>query len=186
MRSMPRLADRATGAWTGGLRLALLGAAVLSAWLPAAACYSFSGGGGLPTHVRSAYVEPVRNETPRFGISEQLTERLLEAARGRLGLRLAPEDDADAFIRATLTRYDDDAVNFEAEEGTGADVFQRRVTIAARVEILDLGRREVLWSSSSVTGQGEYRPDTESEEEGVEVALENLVQKIVDGAQSQW
>jgi hypothetical protein len=150
------------------------------------ACYSFSGGGGLPGHIATAYVEPISNETTRFGLSEILTQELLDAARDRLGLRLAAEGEADAIIRASIQRYSDDAVNFEAREGVGADVFQRRVTIAARVEIYDATRDEIIWTNGGLTGVGEYDPNNETEDTGTEVALENLIQKIVDGAQSQW
>lgn len=150
------------------------------------ACYSFSGGGGLPGHIDTAYVEPITNETTRFGLSEVLTQELLDAARDRLGLRLAAEGEADAIIRASIQRYSDDAVNFEAREGEGADVFQRRVTISARVEIYDVTRDEIIWSNPGLTGVGEYDPNNETEDTGTEVALENLIQKIVDGAQSQW
>jgi hypothetical protein len=136
--------------------------------------------------VRSAYVEPVENQTTRFGLSEVLTEQLLDATQSRLGLRLAAEQEADVIVRASIQRYSDDAVSFGAREGVGAEVFTRRVTISARVEILDLVRREILWESSSVAGVGEYEPNSETEDEGTAVALENLVQKIVDGAQSQW
>jgi hypothetical protein len=149
-------------------------------------CYSFSGGGGLPGHIRTAYVAPINNETTRFGLSEILTQELLDAARERLGLRLAAEAEADAIIRASIQRYSDDAVNFEAREGVGADVFQRRVTISARVEIFDVSRGESIWTNGALVGVGEYEPDSGTEDEGTEVALENLVQKIVDGAQSQW
>lgn len=151
-----------------------------------AGCYSFSGGGGLPSHIRTAYVEPVTNETSRFGLSEVLTQELLDAARERLGLRLAAQNDADAVIRASVRQYTDDAVNFEAQEGVGADVFQRRVTIGAAVQIYDATRDEVVWESTVVTGTGEYDPEAETEETGQELAMENLVQKIVDGAQSRW
>lgn len=149
-------------------------------------CYGFAGGGGLPSHVRTAYVEPATNESPRFGLSELLTERLLDATRGRLGLRLAAEGEADAVIRATVRQYSDNAVNFEAREGVGADVFLRRVTIGARVEIYDAIEDRILWESAAVSGVGEYDPESETEEAGLEIALQNLVQKIVDGAQSQW
>ena len=94
-------------------------------------CYSFSGGGGLPDHIRTAYVAPVDNQSTQFGLSESLTQQLLEAARQRLGLRLASEIEADAIITATIRRYSDDAVNFDAVTGTGADIFQRRVSISA-------------------------------------------------------
>lgn len=160
--------------------------AVTVAALAAAGCYSFSGGGGLPSHIRTAYVEPVTNESTRFGLSELLTERLLQAARQRLGLQLASEGEADAIIRATVRQYSDNAVSFQASEGVGADVFLRRITIGARVEIYDATRDEVVWESVGVSGVGEYAPETETEETGVEIAMENLVQQIVDGAQSQW
>jgi hypothetical protein len=152
----------------------------------ATACYSFSGGGGLPGHIGTAYVEPITNETTRFGLSEILTQELLDAARDRLGLRLAAEGEADAIIRASIQRYADDAVNFDSREGEGADVFQRRVTISARVEIYDVTRDEIIWTNPGLTGVGEYDPNNETEDRGTEVALENLIQKIVDGAQSQW
>lgn len=151
-----------------------------------AGCYSFSGGGGLPGHVRTAYVAPVENQTTRFGLSEILTQELLDAARERLGLRLASEAEADAIIRATIRSYSDAAVNFEAVRGEGANVFQRRVTITAQVTIHDVERDQPIWTSSSLSGVGEYQPGSETEDIGTEVALENLVQQIVDGAQSQW
>lgn len=162
-----------------------IGVAALAAAL-AAGCYGFSGGGGLPSHIRTASVIPVDNQTDRFGLSEVLTQDLLDAARDRLGLQLAAEGEADALIRATVRGYTDDAVNFEAREGEGADVFQRRVTITASVQIYDATREEVIWESTGVSGVGEYQPETESEDAGLEIALENLVQKIVNGAQSQW
>lgn len=149
-------------------------------------CYSFSGGGGLPSHMQTVFVAPVDNQSTQFGLAESLSEELLRAARQRLGLRLSSEIDADAIITATIRRYADDAVNFNAIGGVGADVFQRRVTISASVEILDVANNAYIWSSQGLTGAGEYEPGSETEEQGSIVALENLVQQIVDGAQSQW
>lgn len=164
-----------------------LSVAVLALALAAGGClYSLSGGGGLPEHIDTVYVPPVQNETSRFTLTERLTQSLLEAVRGRLGGQLAAEGNADAIIRVTLTGYEDQAMNFEAREGVGAEVFQRRVTLVASVEIMDLVRDESLFSSGSVRGTGEYAPEEETEEAGIELALENLLQKIVDGAQSQW
>ncbi|MDT8437001.1 MAG: DUF4136 domain-containing protein [Gemmatimonadota bacterium] len=159
---------------------------VVAAGLLVAACsYTFSGGGGLPPHVRTIFVEPVDNQTTQFPLTEQITSLLLDAARSNLGAQLGAEEDADATIRTALTRYEDTAVNFAAQEGLGADVFQRRIRISARVEIVDNVRNEIIWGGS-VTGIGEYDPDNQTELDGQEIALEDLRQKIVDGAQSQW
>lgn len=161
-------------------------ASALAGLLALAGCYSFQGGGGLPGHIRTAYVAPIDNESTRFGLSESLTDELLTAVRQRLGLQLAAEDVADAVISATIRRYSDDAVNFDAVTGVGANVFQRRVTISASVQILDQTTNEIIWSNQGLSGAGEYEPGSETEEQGTIVALENLVQQIVDGAQSQW
>ncbi|MDX1393004.1 MAG: LPS assembly lipoprotein LptE [Gemmatimonadota bacterium] len=172
--------SRRRGVRASGVLASLIGAFLLSG------CYSFSGGGGLPSHIRTAYVRPVDNLSTKFGLAESLADELLTAARQRLGLRLAAEEEADAIITATIQRYSDAAVNFEAVEGQGADVFQRRVTITAQVEILDRRENAILWQSAGLSGTGEYVPGSETEDQGSLVAIENLVQKVVDGAQSQW
>lgn len=158
-----------------------------AALLLCGAClYGFSGGGGLPSHISTVYVPPVQNETTQFVLSERVTRGLLEAVRDRLGKQVASETGADAVVRATVTGYSDEAVNIQRRQRAVAEVFQRRVTITASVEIVDQVEEETLWSSSSVRGTGEYAPDQESEDVGIDLALENLIQKIVDGAQSQW
>lgn len=165
-------------------RRAALGG-VLVAVTALAGCYSFTGG-GLPPHIGTVYVLPVENRTAQFGITEPFTRELTDAVRGRLGVRLAARENADAEIRAEITRYDDQAVSFSPVEDVGADIFERRVTISATVEIVDLSRNEIVWEGSSVSGTGEYSPDSETEQAGQDLAIENLIQRIIDGAQSQW
>lgn len=158
----------------------------LAALLVGGCLYSFSGGGGLPANIETLYVPPVENRTSQFAITEQLTQGLLEAVRGRLGARVAAEPAADGVVRVRVTSYDNQAMNFAAQEGVGAEVFQRRVSIVASVEFIDQVRGDTIWSSSSVRGTGEYAPNEETEEVGVELAVENLIQQIIDGTQSQW
>lgn len=148
--------------------------------------YGFSGGGGLPDHIRTVYVPPVKNDTQRFALTERVTQGLLDAVRSRLGGQTAAEEQADAVIRVTLTRYRDEALSFEAQEDEGAQVFQRRVRVTASVEIEDRVRDRTMWSSNAVSGTGEYAPEEETDEAGLEVAIEDLIQRIVNGAQAQW
>lgn len=157
-----------------------------TAILLAGCLYSFSGGGGLPADIETIFVPPVENRTSRFAVSDQVTQGLLEAVRGQLGGRVASEEAADAILRVTVTNFDEQALSFEAEEGVGANVFQRRISLAASVEFIDLVNGDTIWSSASVRGTGEYAPDEETEDVGIELAVENLIQKIIDGTQSQW
>ncbi len=149
--------------------------------------YTFAGGGGLPSHIKTVYVPPIENRTTQFALTQSFTEKLLDAVRRNLGVQLAAEAEADATIVAELSRYTDTAINFQGVENVGAAVFQRRVSIVAQVQIIDRSRNEVIWNGTGVVGDGEYSPaDPAGESTGQEVALDNLVQKIVDGAQSQW
>jgi hypothetical protein len=149
--------------------------------------YTFSGGGGLPSHIETVYVPPIENRTTQFALTESFTDKLLEAIRRNLGVQLAAEAEADATIVAELSRYSDTAMNFQGVEDVGAAVFQRRVSIMAQVQIIDRSKNEIIWNGTGVSGQGEYSPaDPAGETTGQDVALDNLVQKIVDGAQSQW
>jgi len=147
--------------------------------------YTFTGGGGLPGHVGDIAILPFENRTTQFTLTQELTQALLDEVPGRLGVDLANEATADAILRGTIVRYDERAVNFQAEEG-GPVIFQRRVDIAVSVEIYDTVEDRVLWSSGSLSASGEYLPDSQTEQQGRQIAIEELVRRIIDGAQSQW
>ncbi len=163
-----------------------VGTVALPGLLLVAGCYGFSGGGGLPPGLETAYVSPIANQTTQFDLTDLLNTRLTDAVRSKMGLQLAAQSEADAIIVATITGYEDRALNFEAQADQGAQVFERQVTIRAAVEIRDVQQDVVIWSSPGVTGIGDYRPQAELDVVAKEMALESLVQKIVDGAQSQW
>ncbi len=147
--------------------------------------YTFTGGGGLPGHIDSIAILPFENQTTQFTLTQELTQALQDDVPGRLGLDFADEATADAVLRGTITRYDERAVNFQADPG-GPQIFQRRVDITVSVELYDRREDRVIWQSSTLSASGEYLPDSQSEEAGRQLAIENLVQRIIDGAQSQW
>jgi len=103
---------------------------------------------------------------------------------GRLGLRLAGEQTADAVVRGRIARYDPD-VPVVIQPGVGnVNVTQRQVQLTVDVEIIDQRDGHPLWKKQGLTVTGEYQPPQESD--GRKKALDKLVTEIVDGAQSQW
>ncbi len=148
--------------------------------------YSLSGGGGLPSHIDSVAILPMDNRTTQFTLTQELTQALLDNIPGRLGLRPADEGSADSILRGTITRYDDRAVNYQPDP-EGPVIFQRRVDITVSIEIYDVGEEQILWTNTSLSASGEYEPDKgQSETDGRMLAIDNLIQLIIDGAQSQW
>jgi hypothetical protein len=160
-------------------------ASLLLPAISACGIYSFTGGGGLPGHVKTIAILPFENRTTQFTLTQELTQRLTDVLPGRLGVQLADEGSADAIVRGIITRYQESAVNYQPDP-TGPVIFQRRVDIAASVEIFDAREETVLWGSSAVRGAGEYIPEQQTEEAGRQLAIDNLVTAIIDGAQSQW
>jgi outer membrane lipopolysaccharide assembly protein LptE/RlpB len=173
---------------SGFFRAASAGGALLAlAGLLAGCNYGLRGGGGFPPHVRTVFIAPLENETVQFDVDQQILRMLTERLPRALGVRLAGERSADAVVRARVTAYEDVAQNYRQGQQQGSvEVLQNQVQIRLSIQIIDVRQNEILYESTGITGRGEYRPDTQSEEVARARAIEMLIQQIIDGAQSQW
>lgn len=149
-----------------------------------AACYSFSGGGGFPSDIRTIYIAPFENQTAQFDLEQQVFNELTESLPRALGVRPAGEETADALVRGRIIRYD---TRVQSNPIANPDQpLVNVVEIVIAVELVDVVRNLILWESTSLSGQGTYQPDSQDENVGRQMALEQLSQKILDGAQQQW
>lgn len=148
--------------------------------------YSFVGG-GLPRHIRTVAVVPFENTTPQPLLESEIETRLQEEVPRSLGVRIAAEDAADAVIRGRVTSYDEVAASVRpTQQDQQIPVVQRQVRVSFEAEIYDLAEDRPLWRAGGLTVIGNFQPDTESSEVGRARAIEDLVRRIVEGAQSQW
>ncbi|HEX7049450.1 MAG TPA: LPS assembly lipoprotein LptE [Longimicrobiales bacterium] len=149
--------------------------------------YGLRGGGGFPADIDTIYIAPFENQTVRFELGQEIFSELMEQLPRSLGVRLAGEEVADAIVRGTITRYEDVAEGYRDDPaGRALEVAQQQVTVTVSVQVIDTRRNVILWESSSLTGQGQYSPTSQSETDGRAEAVVDLVQRIIDGAQSQW
>ncbi|MFP4624511.1 MAG: LPS assembly lipoprotein LptE [Gemmatimonadota bacterium] len=148
--------------------------------------YGFQGG-GFPSHIRTIYIAPFENETPQFDLDTRLYSALLDELPGSLGLRVAGEESADAILRGAILRYDDVAQNYRsgAQQPAG-NVLSHEVQIGISAELVDVRDNVIRWEARSLTGRGSYDPTSEQDAAGQRNAIENLIEQIIDGAQSQW
>jgi Lipopolysaccharide-assembly len=143
--------------------------------------YGFHGG-TLP-NVKTVAILPFDNDTPEPALTQQVGDAVHQAFEGRLGLRVAPEANADAVVKGRIVRYDPD-VPVSLQPGSGQLVVtKRKVQLTVEVEITNQREGTTIWKSS-VLVDGEYDPGQELN--GRKTALDKLVTNIVDGAQSQW
>ncbi|PYP15898.1 MAG: hypothetical protein DMD52_09220 [Gemmatimonadetes bacterium] len=150
--------------------------------LALAACLYGFAGGGLP-NIKTVAILPFDNQTPEPALTKEVNDAVLEAFQGRLGLRPAAEANADAVVRGRVVRYESD-VPLSFQPGQRPDVTRRQVQITVDVELFDQRDSKTLWQKQGLTVVGEYPPPQEAA--GRKVALQKLVNDLVEGAQSQW
>ena len=161
------------------------GLALITALAVGGCNYGFQSG-SFPEHIRTVAILPFDNDTNRFELTQEIHQELLRALPRALGVTNAGEDVADAVVQGRIVRYDMTAPLFRPGQQTGqVDVLQRQVNIRVEVELIDLVENLILWDEAGLSTQGQYL-EGESEEIGREEAIELLVQRIVDGAQSNW
>ena len=158
--------------------------------------YGFRSG-SFPDHIRTVAILPFGNDTNRFELTQEIHEELLQTLPRALGVNNAGEDAADAVVRGRIVRYDltspllrivrYDLTSplFRSDQLGQVDVLQRQVSIRVEVELIDLVENVILWDDRGLSTQGQYL-EGEPEEIGRIEAIELLVQRIVDGDQSNW
>jgi len=167
-------------------RRILVPTACLAAFVMGSCNYSLRGG-SFPDHIQTIAVLPFENETTRLELTQELFDAMSRDLPRALGVQSAAPEVADAVVEGTITGYQLTTPNYRpAAGGDRAEVLQRQVSIAIRVEIIDRIENVILFEGPSLRGEGQYLEQSQSEEEGKVEALENLVQRIVDGAQSNW
>ena len=169
--------------WKRVLGVLLLALLLLSS---SGCLYSFQAGTGFPSHIRTLAVIPFDNETTRFELTQELHQVLLQELPRSLGIRPSSEEVADAVVRGTITSYTSSAPLYRpGAGGSAAEVEVRQVSVSVFVEIIDLVDNVILWDSRSVAGRGDFL-ESQVEDVGRAEAIRQLVQQIVDGAQSNW
>jgi hypothetical protein len=133
-------------------------------------------------------VLPFDNRTPEPTLTQEVNAAVRDAVEGRLGLRAAGEDQADAIVRGSIQRYEPDVpVAYSGNDvGNSVNLTRRLVQLNVNFEIVDQKRNRTLWQRSGLLVEGDYEPGSQTEQQARDEALEKLKVTIVEGAQSQW
>ena len=152
---------------------------VVTACIP----YGFTGG-GLPSHIRTVAIAPFENQTATPELPRELTEALRSRLHDRLGLRDASEARANAVVRGTIQRYEVDIpIGFSADNRQ-ATTAKRMLQLVVDIEMVDQVTGKTLWQRKGLLAEGQY--EERGVAEGRRIAIERIVNDVIDGAQSQW
>ncbi len=158
------------------------GSTFLSVILTGCGVYSFTGQG--IGGIKTIAVEPFDNRTAEFGIQEELTDAVINQLLGNRTLTVASQANAEGILRGAIISVDDLPLTFREDE----EATEYLVVITVEVSLVRPGRSEPLWSARLV-GEGNYPYQTGSPDErreGIEKAVQTLVQDLVNRLTSDW
>jgi hypothetical protein len=158
--------------------------AVLAAVVAIAGCYGFSGGGGFPPKLRSVAIQPFDNQTADPDVQLELNTYMRKAFRDRLNLRDASEAKADVVVRGTIDKYEVDLPAGISADPRQANLSRRRLQLVIDVEIVDQTTGRSLLKRAGLQSEGQYAEGHEAD--GRKLAIETMVNDMIQGLQSQW
>jgi hypothetical protein len=161
---------------SGAYSLVLL---LLTACIP----YGFTGG-GLPSHVRTVAIVPFDNQTATPELPRELTDALRTRLHDRLGLRDASEAKANAIVRGTIQRYEVDIPIGYSANNKQATTASRMLQLVVDIEMIDQVTGKTLWQRKGLLAEGQYQERGEAT--GRKLAIDRIVNDVIEGAQSQW
>jgi lipopolysaccharide assembly LptE-like protein len=161
---------------SGAYSLALI---LLGACFP----YGFTGG-GLPSHVRTVAIIPFENQTTTPDLPRELADTLRARLHDRLGLREASEAKANAIVRGTIQRYETDIPIGYSANNKQTTTARRMLQLVVDIEMVDQVTGKTLWQRKGLLAEGQY--EERGEVTGRAHAITQIVNDIIEGAQSQW
>ena len=149
-------------------------------------CTGYQLGSNLPESIQAVHLT-VENKTEEPSIEVETMKSLRAEVQmdGRLVLR--SEDEADAVLKVSLTRYNINALSYDEDHGTLAREY--RVTLTATAVLSDAKTGEVLREIPSVTGESEfpYSADlTSGKRAALAVSADDLARRVISLTIAAW
>ena len=114
-------------------------------------CIYYSMAGSIPPHIKSISIPMVENQTVEFGISEAVTDNLVNQFLENNILRLDKENSADSILKGKIIRVKDAPYTYTKEES----VTEYRLTITIDLEWFDVINDKVI-IKKQYSGFGAY------------------------------
>ena len=168
-------------------------------------CIYYSMAGSIPPHIKSISIPMVENQTVEFGISEAVTDNLINQFLENNILRLDKENSADSILKGKIIRVKDAPYTYTKEES----VTEYRLTITIDLEWFDVINDKVIIkkqysgfgayglsgdiSSDQIDNDGDGLVDSEDEDEygdprefATKVAVKKIAQDILNEIMTSW
>ncbi|HPG38335.1 MAG TPA: LPS assembly lipoprotein LptE [bacterium] len=125
----------------------------------------------------------IENKTAEFGISEELTDIVIEKFTRDGSLKIADRSDADVLVEGSIIRIDDSAGAFSRDE----EVQEIKVNLTVKIKCTDMVKRQVMWDER-ITLFGSYDPaeGADGRAGAITEAIEKISEEILNKTVSGW
>lgn len=141
--------------------------------------YTFNPKG--KSSIKTLAVQRFENKTDLFGLTDRLTEVVIDAFIADGNMTIVSADAAEAVLRATLTNYR--RVAFQFDENDNVQTY--KVLLDFDVSLINPSDQSEIWREA-MPQEGIYAADSETEEDGQNRAGERLVEAIINKTTKSW
>ena len=156
-------------------------AALIVVFIGGCGFYSFSG--SLAPHLNTVAVPLFENRTPEFGITEEITDTIVDEFTRDNTLKIADRTNADVLLEGSIVRINDRAGGFNAQER----VSDYKVYVTVSIKCTDQQKQQLLWEER-ITQWGSYDPaaGSDSRAAGISEAIDKISQETLNKTVSGW
>ena len=143
--------------------------------------YSFKG--SLAPHLNTVAIPLFDNRTAEFGITEEMTDTMIEKFTQDGSLKNMDKSSADVLVEGTIERINDGAGAFDANE----QVQDLKIYVTVQIKCTDQVKRQVIWEER-ITQFGSYDPaeGPDARLDGISEAIEKISEEVLNKTVSGW
>jgi hypothetical protein len=147
------------------------------------ACGIYSFKGSLAPHLKTVAIPLFDNRTAEFGVTEEMTDTMIEKFTQDGSLKLMDQTSADVLLEGTISRISDRAGAFDANER----VQDLNIYVTVQIKCTDLVKRQIMWEER-MTQFGSYDPaeGPDARLDGISEAIEKISKEVLNKTVSGW
>lgn len=145
--------------------------------------YTFSGS-TLPSYLKTVTIPLFINKSLQPEVAEYITSELSKKIEDDNILRPVSRD-GDAIIEGKVLTYTNKPHIYDSKSFRDVDVSSYAVTISVEIEFMDNKKDKALYKGT-VTEEGIYDFEKETEEDGRRRAIEKIINKILQKSIQSW
>jgi len=149
--------------------------------LAAAGCsvYTFNPRG--KSDYSTIAVVPFENQTQEYGLTDRLTEVIIDAFIADGNLKIVPLEGAEAVLSGALLSYERVVEKFDEND----QVEEYKIVMDFEIVLKNPQDQSEIWKER-MTQQGVYNASEQTEEDGQQLASERLVEAVINKTTKSW